>query len=272
MLETIDQIENTPTSPLAVCKESDHIEFEDVTCFTPKGRALWKNVSFTVESGKNCLVTGPSGSGKTSLVRCLSGLWPFYEGTIHKPKAVFYLPQIPYLPIGNIVDQIVYPLTTLTEHPNTAEIQRLLTLVDLDYLLDIRRRSNFDNSIWSHHHAINSEIHEHLDHSEEEEDLDDEEAQNLFDPWENQAWTEVLSPGEQQRIALLRLLYHRPRFAILDEATSCVNMSIEREIYQECARLGITLISIAHRLTLKEFHSTQLDFQRKGGWEFQDIE
>jgi len=67
-------------------------------------------------------------------------------------------------------------------------------------------------------------------------------------------WAVVLSIGEQQRLAFARLLLNRPRWAFLDEATSALDLETEALLYSQLARLPTTVISIAHRTTLRRYH------------------
>ena len=79
----------------------------------------------------------------------------------------------------------------------------------------------------------------------------------------NQPWTQRLSGGEQQRLAVARALLLRPDWLYLDEATSSLDPEAQAELYATLrANLpGTTLISIAHRADVATFHDTKLVFR-----------
>jgi ABC-type protease/lipase transport system fused ATPase/permease subunit len=69
---------------------------------------------------------------------------------------------------------------------------------------------------------------------------------------------DVLSLGEQQRLSLARCFYHRPVFAVLDECTSAVSIDVEERLYKSAISNGITCVTVSQRLSLPEFHATEL--------------
>lgn len=73
-------------------------------------------------------------------------------------------------------------------------------------------------------------------------------------------WEHTLSLGEQQRVAIARLFFHKPQFCVLDECTDAVSSDVEVALYQQLHDLGITCITISKRLGLEAFHSQELHF------------
>ncbi|MEO6623420.1 MAG: ABC transporter ATP-binding protein/permease, partial [Burkholderiaceae bacterium] len=79
------------------------------------------------------------------------------------------------------------------------------------------------------------------------------------------AWGQKLSGGEQQRLAIARVLLKQPAWVFADEATSALDAEAERTLYERLlamvdkARGGI--VSIAHRPTVAAYHSKRWELQ-----------
>jgi ATP-binding cassette subfamily D (ALD) long-chain fatty acid import protein len=217
-------------------EESEAIEFTDVPIVSPNGDILVKKLSFSIQPGDHLLIVGPNGCGKSSLFRILGGLWPVYGGSVKKPnfEDIFYIPQRPYLSRGTLRDQIIYP----------------------DSLYEFRAKK-----------ASETELLEILKILEIEAVVDRPGGWDAIEEWRD-----VFSGGLQQRIAMARLFYHKPKYAILDECTSSVTLEIEKKMYDTAKSLGTTLMTVSHRRSLWRYHSRILQFDGQGGYVFTELD
>ena len=216
--------------------ESENIEFVNVPIVSPNGDVLVPKLNFHVKPGMHLLIVGPNGCGKSSLFRILGGLWPVYGGTVHRPshRDIFYIPQRPYLSLGTLRDQILYPDTIKEMKERNVTDQNLLDIlkvVQIEHIVD--REGGWDTE---------------------------------------KEWTLALSGGDKQRIAMARLFYHAPRYAILDECTSAVSMDIEKIMYTHATALGISLLTVSHRPSLWKYHNYILQYDGQGGYIFTKLD
>jgi putative ATP-binding cassette transporter len=78
---------------------------------------------------------------------------------------------------------------------------------------------------------------------------------------QTRAWGQTLSGGEQQRLAIARVLLKKPQWVFADEATSALDEATDSLLYHRLLALvaeqGGGLVSIGHRPALAAFHDSQ---------------
>jgi putative ATP-binding cassette transporter len=77
-----------------------------------------------------------------------------------------------------------------------------------------------------------------------------------------ETWEQVLSPHEQQRLALARAFVHEPQWLFLDKATSALDEETERRIYELLAQRlpRSSVVSVAHRPVIGDYHARRWTF------------
>ena len=212
--------------PGIASREADRFAADHMTLLTPdRSRTLITDLTVALGSRDNLAIVGPSGVGKSSLLRAIAGLWTQGAGVVERPplSEIFFLPQKPYMLLGSLRDQLLYP--RLDREVSEDELRGALEMMRLQDLP--QRVGGFDV------------------------ELD---------------WADVLSIGEQQRLAFARLLINKPAFAVLDEATSALDAENEANLYRRLQHMGIRYISVGHRSSILDYHDRVLELQGQDRW------
>jgi vitamin B12/bleomycin/antimicrobial peptide transport system ATP-binding/permease protein len=112
--------------------EDKRLAIEHLTLQTPDyKRTLVVDLSLEVKTGEGVLIVGASGGGKSSLLRAVAGLWDSGTGNIVRPplQDMFFLPQRPYMIIGTLRAQLLYPSDK--RDVTDEELHYILTTVNL---------------------------------------------------------------------------------------------------------------------------------------------
>ncbi len=110
------------------------LELKELDIDTPEGAPLLRAVSFAPVRGEALLIAGPSGAGKSTLLRAIAGIWPYGRGQIRLGKGpILFVPQRPYLPLGNLATALRYPCTEQGMFP-TSRLEAVLEKVGLGWL------------------------------------------------------------------------------------------------------------------------------------------
>lgn len=235
------------TSDFSDFSNSDDKPQKDDICFqltnvsytTPDGNSdMLQNFNLTLSVGKSLLVTGETGCGKTSLFRILCKLWKPLEGSVDRlcdigRGGVMFLPQKPLCTDGTIKQLVTYPsMDGYYGYSLSVDHERIMNILDEVGLTDLYIR---------------------MGGVEEREEVN---------------WADKLSPGEMQRISFARLFYHEPRFAVLDEPTSALNIEMADMLFQLCKEKNITCITAGHSDVLLKHHDMRLHLNGDGTWKY----
>ena len=187
----------------------------------PSAQLLCSGLSFELQAGDSMLIMGRSGGGKSSLLRCCARLWDATEGSVTFGCGSEDISFLPQQPYLPLGSLRDILLYPTDPLPATTD-QELISTLDQAGLPDLATEIG----------GLDAVVR----------------------------WAEVLSHGEQQRVAFARLFLRPPVCVLLDEATSALDIPTETMLYRRLSELEPTptIISVGHRESLIQFHARLL--------------
>jgi vitamin B12/bleomycin/antimicrobial peptide transport system ATP-binding/permease protein len=112
------------------------LRLSDLSVTLDTGKAVVKDAEIDIMPGERVLVAGESGTGKSTLVRAISGLWPWGEGKVQVAGGarMFLMPQRAYVPVGTLRRAATYPEPA--DSKPIEEVADALKRVGLKHLVD----------------------------------------------------------------------------------------------------------------------------------------
>ena len=213
-----------PTHPVHLATVTGRIELRNVG-FRYGTRSVTRDISLTIEPGEMIGLVGHSGSGKSTMVNLICRFYDVTEGAILIDGVdIRSLPVAEYRRnIGLVLQEPFLFFGTIAENIAYGKPE-----ASREEIIAAARAAHAHEFILRLAHGYDSLVGER---------------------------GQALSGGERQRISIARALLIDPKILILDEATSSVDTTTEKEIQKALDNLvrGRTTIAIAHRLsTLRE--------------------
>jgi putative ATP-binding cassette transporter len=127
--EDVGRIERSETEEAALRLRDLSVTLED-------GTEVVKDAEVSIAPGERVLVAGESGTGKSTLVRAISGLWPWGEGKVEiaSDTKLLLMPQRAYVPVGTLRRAATYPEPA--KNKSVAAVAKAFRLVGLDHLTE----------------------------------------------------------------------------------------------------------------------------------------
>src|SRR5512136_3309141 len=178
------------------------------------------DVNLTIEPGAFLTLLGPSGCGKTTLLRCVAGLEDPDGGEIYiGDKLVFSYDKGISLPSGQRELGLVFQNYALWPHMKVDK--------NITFGLEIQKMSKEE---------MQKRVKESL-------------AEVKMEGYEDR-YPREMSGGQQQRIALARMLAYRPKVFLMDEPLSNLDARLRMDMRSELKRLhhvsGATTVYVTH--------------------------